>query len=311
MMEEIKKYWFYIFIFCLIFVGTGGAAWVGFASGNIANGQVMESHESISSIVHTERSQREGKDICIVSEGVVEKNSYIKINPLNLTDRYLLLRDYKYSEYSVDVGGHYDIYNIEYYKAQIYDVDTLEFVNELDVKVIADDLLNKNPDYFIAAIYPDKTQNIVIALDKIPNLSENLKRFHYNVMTSEGGSADSQQQFTDFASDEQKRMQEEYREEFGKLSDYIALGKRGVNRIYKLRTFQCNEIYNEPGVAYVTIACEELPVKSQELYSRFPGLEVYQGQSGKLVNVFFYGYQNPVDILHMFLEEGTKRWYEE
>lgn len=310
MMKEIKKHWFSIFIFCLIFLGTGGAAWIRFTSEK--NGHVMELHENISSVVHTERSQGGYKAVCVVSKGEVEDNETIKINPLKLTDSYLLLQDYKYSESSVKVSSNYDVCNIEYYKAEMYDFDTLKLVNELDVKEIVDGLLIENPDYFIEAIYPDKMLNIIIALNKISDLPENSKRFYYSMAEAKLENAEFKQQFADPVSEEQIRMQEEYREEIYKLSSYITSGKRGgVSRISGLRTFQCSEIYNEPGVAYVTIACEELPVKSQELYSRFPRLKEYQGQKGRLVNMYFYGYQNPFDILFMFLEDGTNPWYKE
>lgn len=310
MIQKIKKHWFYICIvciFCVMILAMGSAVWVACVKEKSVRMRAAKINEHTAVVLHIERSKIDQKDICIVSEGIPGTDEYTRRTSLSLRDRYLVVEDYKYWDRYIRVFDNNHVHNIDHYIIKTYDVDTLQLVREVNVKEKADELLRKYPDYFIDGVYLDTTQSYGIFLHKIPS-SENIrKHFRYSILTDEQVDDDFKQQGTESMTDEERKKRDKYSAEFDKLELSNARGdEKDLAVQYGLKTFYCSDSYDEPGRAEVRILCEELPVKNQELYSRFPWLQAYQGQSGKMVSAYFYNYQDPLDLLHMFLEDGTE-----
>lgn len=310
MTQKIKKHWFYICIVCIccvMILAIGSAVLAACAKEKSVRMRAAKLNEHTAVVLHVERSQIDQKDICIVSEGIPGTDEYTRKTSLSLRDRYLVVEDYKYWDRYIRVFDNNHVYNIDHYIIRTYDVDTLELVQEVDVKAKADELLRKYPDYFIDGVYLDITQSYGIFLHKIPS-SENIrKHFRYSILTDEQEYDDFEQQSTEPMTDEERKKRDKYSAEFDKLELSDLRGEhKALAAQYGLDTFYCSDSYNEPGRAEVRILCEELPVKNPGLYSRFPGLQAYQGQTGKMVSAYFYNYQDPLDLLQMFLEDGTE-----
>ena len=61
-----------------------------------------------------------------------------------------------------------------------------------------------------------------------------------------------------------------------------------------------------PGVVGIRISATNLPVNSQELYERFPGLKAFQGEEGLMVNIILTGFPSAEEIATMFMEDGQE-----
>lgn len=308
--QKIKKHWFHICIlciFCVMILAIGSAIWAACAKEKSVRMRVARLNEHTAAVLYAERSKIDQKDICIVSEGIPGADEYTRRRSLSLRDRYLVVEDYRYWDRYIRVFDNNRVHNIDHYIIRTYDVDTLALVQEVDVKAKADELLRKYPDYFIDGVYLDTTQSYGILLHKIPS-SENIrKRFRYSILTDEQVDDDFKQQKTEPMTDEERKKRDKYNAEFDKLELSNPRGdQKALAAQYGLDTFYCSDSLYEPGRAEVRILCEELPVKNQGLYSRFPGLQAYQGQTGKMVSAYFYNYQDPLDLLQMFLEDGTE-----
>jgi len=60
------------------------------------------------------------------------------------------------------------------------------------------------------------------------------------------------------------------------------------------------------GIAKIDIEASALPRKNEALYTRFPGLQAYQGEEGKVARIFLGGYPTAKEVQQLFVEEAVE-----
>ena len=60
------------------------------------------------------------------------------------------------------------------------------------------------------------------------------------------------------------------------------------------------------GVANIDIETTALPKENEALYARFPGLQAYQGEEGKIARIFLGGYSTAKEVQQLFAEEAVE-----
>ena len=60
------------------------------------------------------------------------------------------------------------------------------------------------------------------------------------------------------------------------------------------------------GVANIDIETTALPKENEALYARFPGLQAYQGEEGKIARIFLGGYPTAKEVQQLFVEEAVE-----
>lgn len=227
MIQKIKKHWFYICIvciFCVMILAIESAVWTACAKEKSVRMRAAKLYEHTAAVLHVERSKIDQKDICIVSEGMPGTDEYTRRTSLSLRDRYLIVEDYKYLDRYIRVCDNNHVHNIDHYMIRTYDVDTLQLVQEVDVKEKADELLREYPDYFIDGVCLDTAQSYGIFLHKIPSSETIRKHFRYSILTDEQVDDDFKQQGTESMTDEERKKRDKYSAEFDKLEISNARG---------------------------------------------------------------------------------------
>ena len=59
-----------------------------------------------------------------------------------------------------------------------------------------------------------------------------------------------------------------------------------------------------PSIVIVTLSPDNLPMESESLYSRFPGLREFQGEDGFEINIVLTGYPTAEEVFELFMEDG-------
>lgn len=302
-----KKYCFYLLILLILLLAIGNG--IRITHGREGASTWIERGD-ISMILHTERSQIGGQDVCIVSRQGRKANRDDKDNTtisIDLIGSNLVFHNSKYKEEQIYVLSDRDSYRIrklEYDEISAYDVDTLQLIGKLDAKAMVDNVLAENPDSFFERLFLSKSGYLVIELDKIAESRSAYKYYYYDPITGEFKGNDIDKAANENMTPEDKKMAEDYEDSLYELERQIRQGQAGeLNQIQQLETFWCYATLLVPGVCRISIDCKELPVYGQELYKRFPGLQTYQGQEELTAIICFSGYQKQEDILRLFLED--------
>lgn len=302
-----KKYGFYLLILLVLLLAIGNGIWI--TRGREGASTWIERGD-ISMILHTERSQMGGQDVCVVSRQGRKENRDDKDNTtisIDLIGSNLVFHNSQYKEEQVYVLSDRDSYrirNLEYDEISTYDVDTLQLIGKLDAKAMVDNVLAENPDSFFERLFLSKRGYLVIELNKIAESRSANQYYYYDIITGEFKGNDIDEAAKEAITLEEKETAEDYEDSLFELEGQIRQGQAGkLNQIQQLETFWCYATSLVPGICRISIDCKELPVHGKELYKRFPGLQTYQGQEENTANFYFYGYQKQEDILRLFLED--------
>jgi len=65
-----------------------------------------------------------------------------------------------------------------------------------------------------------------------------------------------------------------------------------------------------PNIVTVVLSPDNLPMESENLYSRFPGLRQYQGQNGLEINLELTGYPTAEEVFELFMEDDHEVVFE-
>lgn len=302
-----KKYCFYLLILLILLLAIGNGIRI---TRDRERASTWIERGDISMILHKERSQMGGQDVCVVSRQGRKENRDNKNNTtisINLIGSNLVFHNSKYKEEQVYVLSDRDSYrirNLEYAEISAYDVDTLQLIGKLDAKAMVDDVLAENPNCFFERLFLSGSGYLVIVLNEITGSWSADQYYYYDIITGEFKGNGIDEVVKEAITPEEKEMAKDYGDSLFELERQIRQGQAGeLNQIKQLKTFWSYNTSFVPGMCRISIDCKELPVHGQELYTRFPGLQTYQGQEEITANICFYGYQKPEDILRLFLED--------
>lgn len=257
--------------------------------------------EGIRDLIVVKRSEAGTDDLCIV---VKAENKDI-LNRL-YSNQYLLVKNIKgyWMEYhieSTDIETYYDEPVYEKYDLELYDIDTLQLVNQIDAKKLMAEILNQNEMYYIAYATYGKNRTFIVRLEALYNYKAS-KILRYDLMT--GGQV-LETVSTDMGEGYQRKLSLLTEENVKERSyNYSLPAQNGFS------LFECSEEPDMPGTVLVKMASADLPSHNEALYSAFPDLQEFKGKNGYCIGIYLHGYMAPESILGFFMNDGESIQYQ-
>jgi len=195
-------------------------------------------------------------------------------------------------------------------QTKVYDITSSKLVQCIDVKELVEKYA---PGYQYdgsgANIFTEKNGHIFFrwGLSDIPEDGNQEQVLEFLCMDYETGEIDVKENFATTYSNPDKQedfIQELYNtnwEAFMKQNGFTEFGEEETGREFEYMIYR-----SVSGFVNINISTSALPKENEALYSRFPGLQEYQGKEGEVVRVFLGGYPTAEEIQQLFIEEATE-----
>ena len=250
------------------------------------------------------------EDTCLVIENAASRNHYVEFKVM--PGKYVFFTEVegKMEELEGDIDQPYRE-KFYWYRIQtnIYDIASGRQVRSIDVKqLIEEQAPGYQYDGWGEQVFSGENGHVFLdwILSDIPEDGNQEKVSKDLCMDYETGEIYLVDAPSELCDDDEK--QEKFKTEFYNNGWGGFMEKNGFTKSWEKgeKSFDYGTYDFVNGIANIDVEASELPKENKALYTRFPGLQKYQGEAGKVVRVFLGGYPTAEEMQQLFTEEASE-----